>query len=76
MSEGPENRSGADRAQQEAVVFSALTGSPGDQRQKTPVSRGEWIDGYGPREGRPEEAVVGCVPKAGAQRAAQSFGGQ
>ena len=53
MSKRSEDRSDADRAEQEPVVLRALAGSPGDQRQEAPVRRGERIDRNGPRQRRP-----------------------
>ena len=59
MSERSNDCSDADRAQQDPVVLRALAGSPGDQRQETPIRCGERIDRNGAHERRPEAG--GCL---------------
>ena len=75
MSKRSDDRSNADRAEQNPIVLRALPGSSSDQWQEPPIRRGKRIDRKGPRECGPHEAVVRGMPEACAQSAAQSFGG-
>ena len=57
-------------------MLRALSGPPGDQRQQAPICSSERIDRHRPRQRRPQQAIVGGMPEAGPERAAEPLRGK